>query len=37
MENVSALMDTHGFWDGQPVPKVGDTVADEEYDAPIDN
>lgn len=35
-ENISALMDTHGFWDNQPVPHTTDTVKDEDYDAPID-
>lgn len=36
MENVSALLDTHDFWASQPVPKIGDTVGDEAYNAPID-
>lgn len=29
-------MDTHGFWDDQPVPRTGESVKDEDYDAPID-
>ena len=36
MENVSALLDTHDFWDGQPVPKMDDKVSDEAFDAAID-
>ena len=35
-ENISALMDTHGFWDNQPVPKTTDTVKDEDFDKAID-
>lgn len=36
MENLLRLMDDHGFWDNQPVPKTGEKVAEDQYDAPID-
>ena len=36
MENLLKLMDDHGFWDNQPVPKTGEQVSEDQYDAPID-
>lgn len=36
LQQVAALIDTHDFWDTQPVPKSSDLVTDADYDQAID-
>ena len=36
MQQVAALIDTHDFWDTQPVPKSSDLITDTDFDKPIE-
>ena len=36
MKKITALYDTHDFWESQPVPKKSDVVNQADYDRSID-
>ena len=36
LKKITALYDTHDFWESQPVPKQSDVVSQGDYNRPID-